>query len=425
PPDVSGLLLQELAAHSFDAAEQISSDGFSYDARGRRTQDPTRTYIWDNANRLVQIDENGTVTTLDYTAQGEIASRAVGGVTTNFVHHYALPGSPIMAEVRNGDFVRFYVYTPSGLLLYFIDVPSTEPYFYHFNQVGTTLFLTDDNGNVSDTYGYNVYGKQLAHSGPNGEQLFTFNGEYGVRHEGASGLYQMGQRYYDSTTLQFLSREPLWPLLLIPQALNPYQFALQNPLRFVDPSGLNPQENRVANGADWNNITNVMNSTQGKDNPLAQTFQVFNANLASNLLGQNGNSATQNSSNSPDLMPSESKALSNVPQSNRQASNNSSYLNDLERFIGRTTRGTDHFQNANGTTGLGQPNKGFVINGSPFYEYLNCFALSGCSITNTPAGNSTGWLALLLLFSIALGIFWLRSSRLGEGNADGTAEGAT
>jgi hypothetical protein len=48
----------------------------------------------------------------------------------------------------------------------------------------------------------------------------------------------MGARYYDSRTIQFLSRDPLWPDLEDPKALNPYQYAGQNPLSFIDPGGM-------------------------------------------------------------------------------------------------------------------------------------------------------------------------------------------
>jgi hypothetical protein len=47
----------------------------------------------------------------------------------------------------------------------------------------------------------------------------------------------MRARYYDARTAAFLSREPLWPLLATPGALNPYQYAARDPNRFVDITG--------------------------------------------------------------------------------------------------------------------------------------------------------------------------------------------
>jgi hypothetical protein len=50
----------------------------------------------------------------------------------------------------------------------------------------------------------------------------------------------MRARYYDATTARFLSREPLWPMLDDPMMLNPYQYALSNPIHFVDYTGREP-----------------------------------------------------------------------------------------------------------------------------------------------------------------------------------------
>jgi hypothetical protein len=48
----------------------------------------------------------------------------------------------------------------------------------------------------------------------------------------------MRARYYDPKTAAFVSRDPLWPMLADVKSLNPYAYANQNPLRYVDPSGL-------------------------------------------------------------------------------------------------------------------------------------------------------------------------------------------
>jgi len=187
----------------------------------------------------VRIVEGATTVDLEYTARGDLARRTVNGVSTDYFYNEAIADRPIMAERRGGAYTRFYVYTPDGRLLYAVETPvaAPTPRFYHFNHIGTTLFLTNAAGAVADTYGYTVYGEMVKHLGES-DQPFTFVGEHGVRQEGASGLYHMRARYYDSRTIQFLSRDPLWPDLADPKSLNPYQYVGQNPLSFIDPSGL-------------------------------------------------------------------------------------------------------------------------------------------------------------------------------------------
>ena len=77
--------------------------------------------------------------------------------------------------------------------------------FYHFDRDGNTLFLSDTNGIVADSYAYTPYGKLLHHQGSS-EQPFTFRGAYGVRQEGTNGLYHLTACWYDATTTALLCR---------------------------------------------------------------------------------------------------------------------------------------------------------------------------------------------------------------------------
>jgi RHS repeat-associated protein len=237
PLDVAAFLRSELAQYLYDAANQIMSAGYAYDALGRRIRDPKRQYVWDSAGRLASVTQGADAVAYVYTALGDLARRTANGVSTDYFYNYAIDGHPIMAEKRAGGYTRFYVYTPAGQLLYSVDQPTSRAAFYHFNHLGTTLFLTDAAGGVTDSYGYAPYGEMIKHYGPS-DQPFTYVGEQGVRQESAAGLYHMRARYYDARAGAFLSRDPAWPWVGNPKASNPYQYAGQNPLSFIDPSGL-------------------------------------------------------------------------------------------------------------------------------------------------------------------------------------------
>ncbi|MBI4494508.1 MAG: RHS repeat-associated core domain-containing protein, partial [Chloroflexi bacterium] len=212
------------------------SAGYAYDRRGRQTAAPGHSYTWDGASRLVGV----AGVSLSYDGLGDVASRTEAGQTTRYAYNAALGLRPIVAEQdgATGQFTRYYVWTPGGQLLYLIDAASgNRGSFYHFDRAGSTLALTDASGVVADAYAYTPYGRLLGHEGSS-PQPFTFVGQYGVRQEGASGtLYHMRARYYDASSGRFLSREPIWPAIANPRQVNPYQYALANPVRFVDPGG--------------------------------------------------------------------------------------------------------------------------------------------------------------------------------------------
>lgn len=127
------------------------------------------------------------------------------------------------------------------------DAATKQVHFYHFDRVGSTLFLTNGAGAVSDAYAYDPYGNLLRQTGAS-DQSFTFIGRYGVRSEPVGGLYDMRARTYDPTTARFLSRDPVWPVLGDPANLNPYQYAAQNPVTLADPGGTSAtQPARIGN----------------------------------------------------------------------------------------------------------------------------------------------------------------------------------
>lgn len=231
-------------SRAFNAACEITTPGYAYDARGRLTAAPGSAFAWDGASRITSV----AGVTLAYNGLGDLITRTAAAATTRFFYNHALRLHPIVAEkTEGGAFVRHYVWTPGGRLLYSIDAGTTQPVFYHFDRIGSTLALSDHTGTVADTYAYGPYGEPLARTGTS-TQPFTYVGAYGVRAEGA--LFHMRARYYDPASARFLSRDPLWPSLAKPKRLNPYEYAAQSPGEFIDPRGLMDEVSEIAGQAD-------------------------------------------------------------------------------------------------------------------------------------------------------------------------------
>ncbi len=243
PLTTASLLASGARTDTFDAASQLSTAGHAYDVRGRQTANPDGTFTWNDAGHLTEISHTSYTSHMSYNGPGDLVTRSEGAATTHFYYNYAIAMKPIVAERDDvgGQFLRYYVWTPDGRLLYMIDVlAGNKVYHYHFDRVGSTLALTDDAGAVTDAYVYAPYGALLAHAGSSA-QAFTFVGRWGVRQEGAAGgLYHMRARYYDAGEGRFLSRDPAWPGLTRIGDLNPYQYAREAPVDHIDPSGLHP-----------------------------------------------------------------------------------------------------------------------------------------------------------------------------------------
>jgi RHS repeat-associated protein len=89
--------------------------------------------------------------------------------------------------------------------------------------------LTDSSGNVTGTYSYDAYGSTTSHTGGGGTPL-QYAGQY---LDGETGLQYLQARYYDPSTAQFISVDPL-----VGATGQPYGYAGGNPLALSDPRGL-------------------------------------------------------------------------------------------------------------------------------------------------------------------------------------------
>ena len=96
---------------------------------------------------------------------------------------------------------------------------------------GTSL-VTSDNGTSLGNMKYYPFG--VCRNSPENfptDRLFT-----GQRLDN-TGLYYYGARYYDATMGRFISADTIIPDPANPQSFNRYSYCLNNPLKYVDPSG--------------------------------------------------------------------------------------------------------------------------------------------------------------------------------------------
>ncbi|MTI86299.1 MAG: RHS repeat-associated core domain-containing protein [Firmicutes bacterium] len=112
--------------------------------------------------------------------------------------------------------------------------------FYLHDDLGTTTKVVVINGKTSAHYNYNEFGRPLGAvkldpnwSGPDNAIAYT-----GYTYDHFAELYYAQARYYLPDTGRFISQDPWAGDLAQPGTLNPYPYVLNNPLKYVDPLGL-------------------------------------------------------------------------------------------------------------------------------------------------------------------------------------------
>ena len=193
------------------------------------------TVNYDYENRPTEIEKNEIVINYSYNGLGDRVVRQVDSECSREILDYGNRlKNTLMDKTREGVPHRYYLWGVG--LIGHVDVnPDTGKetvVYYHGNEVGSTLALTDEEGQVTDTYAYTPYGEVSTHGGTT-ETSYLYNGGLGVRHEG-DGIYHMKARYYSAKLKRFLSRDPLG----LDGGHNLYAFADGNPIFFMDPFGL-------------------------------------------------------------------------------------------------------------------------------------------------------------------------------------------
>ena len=104
--------------------------------------------------------------------------------------------------------------------------PSYETIDLHVDHVGSVVLETDRDGQFREQHAYLPFGSESSEPSDHTTKAFS-----GHEADQRTGLTYMGGRYYHTEIARFLSPDPV-------RKNNLYAYASNNPLRFVDPDGL-------------------------------------------------------------------------------------------------------------------------------------------------------------------------------------------
>jgi len=220
--------------HDYDnAGNQIS--------RTTANADKSWIYSWDYENRLIKSEQTkGTekrTTTFNYDPFGRRIEKQlttiIKGVTKTTTWTYVYDGDNIALEIftkTDATTEKTWYTQGMGVDEHLALERNGQNYYYHADHLGSITAITDNSRNVVQTYSYDSFGVP--------RQTTSFRNSYqftGREWDKETGLYYYRARYYDPMEGRFIQKDPIG---FAGGDVNVYRYALGNPLRYIDPFGL-------------------------------------------------------------------------------------------------------------------------------------------------------------------------------------------
>jgi RHS repeat-associated protein len=210
---------------AYDANNELTTWGTAnlfYDTNGNMTSDGTHSYTWDARNRLKQIDLGNTAS-FTYDPFGRRATKSIVGTGTTFLYDGANPVQEVIGGTNTANSLS------GGIDEVFQRTDSAGARSFLTDPLGSTLALTDSTGTVQTSYSFEPFGNTTV-SGSAATNSFAYTG----RELDATGLDFYRARYYNPQLQRFISEDPIG----FNGGINVYAYALDNPISFIDPLGL-------------------------------------------------------------------------------------------------------------------------------------------------------------------------------------------
>ena len=198
---------------------------FSYDRQGGIIEEKnaagTRLFSYNSRRQQTRVEtENGSVQENRYDAEGLRFELLENGRRTSFVYH---DGELLQEEGREEQKTSYHL--GAGMEAF---RRGQELSYYHRDEQLSTVFVTDGQGEIRNSYQYDAFGIPLETT----EQLNNRIRYTGQQYDELTEQYYLRARYYNPVAGRFMQED-----VYQGDGLNLYAYCGNNPVVYDDPSG--------------------------------------------------------------------------------------------------------------------------------------------------------------------------------------------
>ncbi len=178
---------------------------------------------------MVETDNAGGITNYHYNADGIRTGQTTGLETTGYVVDSNRDYAQVLQESVNGAEIVSYTYGDDLVS----QTREGETHHYHYDGLGSTRYLSDASGTLTDRYDYEAFGQLLNETGTT-ENSYRFAGE---QLDQILDQYYLRARYYNQYAGRFTQMDTWMGNSADPVTLHKYLYGNSDPINFTDPTG--------------------------------------------------------------------------------------------------------------------------------------------------------------------------------------------
>jgi RHS repeat-associated protein len=208
---------------------------YGYDTAGNALSYASATFSYNARGRMVSAANSGVTASYVYNALGQRIGRTVAGVTTLYAYdeaghlqgEYSSTGALIQESVWLGD-IPVATIRPNGS-------GGIDLFYVHTDQLNTPRLVTDTANNLRWRWESDPFGTNAPEEDPSSLGAFKYALRFpGQQFDGTVGLHYNYSRDYDPATGRYNESDPIG----LRGGMNTYAYAIGDPIRVSDPSGL-------------------------------------------------------------------------------------------------------------------------------------------------------------------------------------------